>query len=163
MTVFISYRHTDFSAAWGINKKLTEAGIKTYLDKLDSESQTTDDITSVITKNILQSTHLIAVVSAQTAASWWVPFEIGEATVTERRITSFQVGISKLPEYLDKWPKMHAMEHIDWFIQAYNNEHRAVAGSRVFVNESLEKAFVRNSNKPDDFHRTLKNRISRGF
>ncbi|WP_336220666.1 TIR domain-containing protein [Citrobacter amalonaticus] len=163
MTVFISYRHTDFSAAWGINKKLNDAGIKTYLDKLDAESQTTDDITTVITKNILQSTHLIAVVSAQTAASWWVPFEIGEATVTERRITSFQVGISKLPEYLDKWPKMITLEHIDLFIQEYKNEYRTVSGSRFSVNESHENTFIRNSNNANDFHRALKSKISRGF
>lgn len=163
MTVFISYRHTDFSTAWEVNKKLNGAGIKTYLDKLDAESQTTEDITSVITRNILQSTHLIAVVSAQTAASWWVPFEIGEATVTQRRITSFQIGFSKLPEYLDKWPKMMTMKHVDLFIEEYQSEHRTISASRYSINESSENAFVRNIKNADDFHRALKNKISRGF
>ena len=100
MTVFISYRHTDRAQAMAINKRLTEEGISTYLDVLDVESQSTDDITSVITRRISESTHLIAVVSSQTAQSWWVPFEIGEATITYRRICSYRTTVSELPDLL---------------------------------------------------------------
>ena len=45
MPVFISYRHTDRAHAMAINSRLIQANIKTYLDVLDPESQTTDDIT----------------------------------------------------------------------------------------------------------------------
>lgn len=73
---------------------------------MDVESQPTDDITSVITRRIAESTHLIAVVSGKTAQSWWVPFEIGEATNSNRRVCSYKTSVSELPEYLDKWPQM---------------------------------------------------------
>lgn len=102
MPVFISYRHTDRVQAMAINARLKQANIKTYLDVLDAESQTTDDITGVITRNITDCTHLLAVVSEKTAQSWWVPFEIGEATISNRRICSYQIGPSALPLYLDK-------------------------------------------------------------
>jgi hypothetical protein len=46
-----------------INSRLMQANIRTYLDVLDPESQTTDDITGVITRNISECTHLLAVVS----------------------------------------------------------------------------------------------------
>jgi hypothetical protein len=45
MPVFISYRHSDRSHAIAISTRLKQANIKTYLDVLDPESQTTDDIT----------------------------------------------------------------------------------------------------------------------
>ena len=106
MPVFISYRHMDRAHAININTRLIQANIKTYLDVLDAESQTTDDITGVITRNISECTHLLAVVSEKTALSWWVPFEIGEATITNRRICSFKTGPTELPLYLDKWPKL---------------------------------------------------------
>ncbi|PTT60867.1 molecular chaperone Tir, partial [Pseudomonas sp. HMWF007] len=86
MPVFISYRHTDRDQAIEINSRLKKANINTYLDVLDAESQSTEDITAVITRNITQCTHLLAVVSERTALSWWVPFEIGEATISNRRI-----------------------------------------------------------------------------
>ncbi|MGI2897368.1 toll/interleukin-1 receptor domain-containing protein, partial [Vibrio alginolyticus] len=75
MTVFISYRHSDRNVAFGINEYLQRSGIPTYMDVLDPESQSTENITEVITKNIAKSTHLIAVISQETAQSWWVPFE----------------------------------------------------------------------------------------
>lgn len=57
MPVFISYRHTDRVQAMAINARLKLANIKTYLDVLDTESQQTDDITAVITRNITECTH----------------------------------------------------------------------------------------------------------
>ena len=54
MPVFISYRHMDRAYAMAINSRLIGANIKTYLDVLDLESQTTDDITGVITSNITE-------------------------------------------------------------------------------------------------------------
>ncbi|EOF5041501.1 toll/interleukin-1 receptor domain-containing protein [Providencia rettgeri] len=158
MSVFISYRHTDISIALKIDQKLKNAGIVTYLDKLDVESQTTDDITSVITKKISQSSHLIAIVSAQTASSWWVPFEIGEATILERRIASYQTGYNKLPEYLDKWPKMETMQHLELFINAYRNDtHHITLTERTGI-ESRGGLFG-NSAGAEQFHKDLKGKI----
>lgn len=161
MPVFISYRHTDRVQAMAINARLKQANIKTYLDVLDAESQTTDDITGVITRNITDCTHLLAVVSEKTAQSWWVPFEIGEATISNRRICSYQAGPSALPLYLDKWPKLSGDTDINFFIDAYREE---VLTKRSIGLESISES-VRGTYKgnADLFHDQLKNRIRRGF
>jgi hypothetical protein len=161
MPVFISYRHTDREQAMIINNRLVRANIKTYLDVLDTESQQTDDITAVITRNITECTHLLAVVSRETAQSWWVPFEIGEATISNRRICSYQIGQSDLPLYLDKWPKLSGDADINFFIDAYREE---TLSSRSMGLESFSEA-IRSVYKRDAdvFHDKLKNRIRRGF
>jgi hypothetical protein len=161
MPVFISYRHTDRLQAMAINARLSQANIKTYIDVLDSESQTTDDITGVITRRITECTHLLAVVSEQTARSWWVPFEIGEATISNRRICSFKTGSSELPLYLDKWPKLTSDNDINFFIDAYREEvttkRSAILDS---VNESIRSVYKQNA---ELFHSQLKNRVRRGY
>jgi hypothetical protein len=163
MPVFISYRHMDRAHAIHINTRLIQANIKTYLDVLDAESQTTDDITGVITRNISECTHLLAVVSENTALSWWVPFEIGEATITNRRICSFKTGPTELPLYLDKWPKLSSERDIEFFIDAYRNEltvKRSMSLESVTGSESVRSV---NKSNADRFHSDLKTRINRGF
>ncbi|MFJ2540057.1 toll/interleukin-1 receptor domain-containing protein [Pseudomonas sp. NPDC087614] len=161
MPVFISYRHMDRAHAIAINTRLMQANIKTYLDVLDPESQTTEDITGVITRNITECTHLLAVVSEKTALSWWVPFEIGEATISNRRICSFKTGPTELPLYLDKWPKLSTESDLNFFIDAYREE---VSTKRSIMldssNESFSGTYKRNA---EIFHEQLKNRIRRGF
>lgn len=161
MPVFISYRHMDRAHAIAINSRLIQANIKTYLDVLDPESQTTDDITGVITRNITECTHLLAVVSEKTALSWWVPFEIGEATISNRRICSFKTGPAELPLYLDKWPKLSTASDLNFFIDAYREE---VSNKRSMslesISESVKGTYKRNA---EIFHEQLKNRIRRGF
>ncbi|MFJ2466800.1 toll/interleukin-1 receptor domain-containing protein [Pseudomonas sp. NPDC087615] len=161
MPVFISYRHMDRAHAIAINTRLMQANIKTYLDVLDPESQTTEDITGVITRNITECTHLLAVVSEKTALSWWVPFEIGEATISNRRICSYKTGPTELPLYLDKWPKLSTASDLNFFIDAYREE---VSTKRSIVldssNESFSGTYKRNA---EIFHEQLKNRIRRGF
>ncbi|MGE8152304.1 toll/interleukin-1 receptor domain-containing protein [Pseudomonas vancouverensis] len=163
MPVFISYRHMDRAHAIHINTRLMQANIRTYLDVLDPESQTTEDITGVITRNISECTHLLAVVSERTAQSWWVPFEIGEATITHRRICSFKTGPTELPLYLDKWPKLSSDRDIEFFIDAYRNE---VTHKRSMSLESIngsESARSYNRSNADHFHADLKARVLRGF
>ena len=161
MPVFISYRHMDRAYAMAINSRLIGANIKTYLDVLDLQSQTTDDITGVITRNITECTHLLAVVSEKTALSWWVPFEIGEATISNRRICSFKTGPAELPLYLDKWPKLSSDKDLDFFIDAYREE---VTNKRSVMldsmSESMKGTYKRNA---EQFHDQLKGRIRRGF
>lgn len=159
MTVFISYRHTDRDKALAINEKLKRENIPTYLDVLDPESQTTDDITSIITRNIVRCTHLIAVISSATTLSWWVPFEIGEATITERRIASYKTGYGELPEYLKKWPQMTSDAHLDLFIKTYNGD-RTIAMEGL-INQRYSKET--NKNNAENFHSDLRNKIMRGY
>ena len=90
-----------------------------------------------------------------------MPFEIGEATISNRRICSFRTGPAKLPEYLDKWPKLSTASDLNFFIDAYREE---VSSKRSMTldssNESFSGTYKRNA---DLFHEQLKNRIRRGF
>lgn len=161
MPVFISYRHADVQLATNIYQRLTTSGISAYLDRLDSVSQSTDDITQVITQRIKECTHLIAVVSETTSLSWWVPFEIGEATITERRIATFQARHTSLPEYLEKWPIMTRDSHLELFIRAYREE--GVSTRRVILDNSADVYGRRQQNTADRFHASLKSNIKRSF
>ncbi|MEZ8050808.1 MULTISPECIES: toll/interleukin-1 receptor domain-containing protein [Vibrio] len=158
MTVFISYRHTDRGTALEIDRHLRSSGIETYLDVLDTESQTSVNITEVITRNIARSTHMIAVISQDTASSWWVPFEIGEATISATRISSYRTGYSALPEYLKMWPQMARMSHLSLFIEEYRRE-KTVALNRRGVFDSATTG----KDAAENFHKSLKGRITRGY
>ena len=162
MPVFISYRHMDRAHAMQINSRLMQANIKTYLDVLDPESQTTDDITEVITRNISECTHLLAVVSERTALSWWVPFEIGEATISNRRICSFRTGPTELPLYLDKWPKLSSAKDLDFFSEAYKTEVNLKRSASLESITGSESTRSYNKTNAARFHTDLKNRIRRG-
>jgi hypothetical protein len=160
MPIFISYRHTDRIAASNINDRLKAEGIKTYLDVLDPESQSSDDIAALITRRIPECSHLLAVVSEETAKSWWVPFEIGEATIISRRICSYQIGYTTLPQYLSKWPILKNNRELDMFSQEYKQELKALGGISL---EHLVESSVTGRNQADIFHSQLKNRILRGI
>ncbi|MFT6449550.1 MAG: hypothetical protein ACJAW8_001916 [Oleispira sp.] len=154
MSVFISYRRSDLNLAKDIKARLDQHGIASYLDVLDGESQQTDDITKVITKRVNECTHLIAIVTHITAQSWWVPFEIGEATITNKRICSFRAGNSSLPEYLDKWPQMTALSDMHTFIKNYKK------GELTAGLEHRNRSYVLNSvsakANAEEFHATMK-------
>lgn len=174
MSVFISYRHTDRNTAFAIAQKLSINNISYYLDIIDDESKSTDDITEVITKNIKKSTHLIAVISIHTAGSWWVPFEIGEATIANRRICSYATRgnssnlslmsyrhITKLlPEYLQKWPVLVSSADLEAFIKQYkiDNITFGIEESRSHQFDSISSNDLTKAGA-DSFHKNLKNQL----
>jgi len=159
MPVFISYTSADRSTALMIDAALKRNSISTYLDVLDAESNSTDNITEVITKNIVSCSHMIALVSDRTKSSWWVPFEIGEATISDRRIASFKVGDSTLPEYLSKWPIMTKDRHLQDFIRFYHGDTTTPSS----IDEAKRsRQFSYNTKSPQLFHDNLKRSI-RGY
>ena len=70
MPVFISHRSSDNTVAMEIHRHLSVFGIKCYVDELDKVLQTTNDIASIIQQRLGECTHLLAVVSTHTQASW---------------------------------------------------------------------------------------------
>lgn len=59
----------------------------------------------------------MAVVSAATKESWWVPWEIGVATVRRYPLATFRAGDCVLPEYLRKRPYLLSEADIDTFVR----------------------------------------------
>ncbi|HHP0304194.1 toll/interleukin-1 receptor domain-containing protein [Acinetobacter baumannii] len=169
MPVFISYRSKDREVALTIVQKLRANNIEFYLDVIDEESVNTNNITEVITKNIQRCTHLMAIISPNTQGSWWVPFEIGEATVINRRICSFAYNTtgltltrstmhiykSFLPEYLHKWPVLLHERDLQNFIFQYkkDNEKHALYDS---IDTDSTTFSTLSKHGADEFHKNLK-------
>lgn len=154
MPVFISHKSTDNAIAKMVRDYLAKADIKCYLDDLDPSLKTTDDITKAILDHLATCTHLLAVVSASTVQSWWVPFEIGAGTVKESRIATFQVGTADLPSYLTKWPIMKSTAQLVHFVQLYKGDREIVFQSR---GEYMAKSAAVQT--AADFHAKLKSAI----
>lgn len=150
MPVFISHKSVDKPAALEIASYLRVRGVQSYVDVLDPQLQSTDDITSVIVTRVRQCTHLMAVTSANTVSSWWVPFEIGVATDQDRRISTYALEATNLPDYLKKWPVLKTKAHLDQFIDLYQRD-KVVAFS--------ESTAARTVTSADNFHQSLKSRI----
>lgn len=169
MPVFISYRSKDRIMALAVAQKLRGYSIEFYLDVIDEESINASDITDVITKNIKRCSHLMAIISPNTQGSWWVPFEIGEATATNRRICSFAYNTngyaltkatmysyaSFLPEYLQKWPILLNEQDIENFIFQYkkDKENYAIFDS---INKDSTSFGTLSKYGADEFHKNLK-------
>ncbi|MGH8379612.1 molecular chaperone Tir [Pseudomonas sp.] len=160
MPVVISYRHQERLDAYIINERLKLEGIATHLDLFDGGAgQTADDICGLVCSNISSCTHLITVLSQENADPWWVPFQLGAMTLSNRRIAMFQCADSALPDYLDKWPIMSSRKHIDLFVLAYHDEQMF---KRSIANEGAG-ADATNRLNAGLFHADLKAKIRRGF
>jgi hypothetical protein len=149
MPVFISHRAADDALARRVWLYLTDRQIPCYIDDLDREAKTTDDITELILRRLGMTTHLIAVVTQNTAGSWWVPFEIGVATESAKRIASYTRLRSLLPEYLLKWPALESDSDLAIFAREYHRD-RPIIEKRASAGRPAQRVDA------DSFHRSLK-------
>ncbi|MBD1551808.1 toll/interleukin-1 receptor domain-containing protein [Pseudomonas typographi] len=163
MSVFISYRHTDRSQALAVQERLRHQGIDTRLDVMDEPARSTGDIARLITGRIREATHLLAVVSQPIGQAWWVPFGIGEAAITDTRITTLQVGLAKLPEYLDQWPLLRTYSDLSAFIYEYHKDRQAALLDSIGLQRCVFREGVGHScgalRTAEDFHRALRQRL----
>ncbi|BBO74633.1 hypothetical protein DSCW_20500 [Desulfosarcina widdelii] len=148
MPVFISHRSIDTERALTVHQYLTNRGVKCYIDKLDDALQSTDDITNVILKRISQCSHMMAVASEYTQGSWWVPFELGVATESDRRISSYKATNVNLPQYLSKWPILSSQYDLNKFIENYKRDNSVAFSESRATYQDIKSA--------DQFHRRLK-------
>lgn len=161
MTVFIGYRHSDRLQAQRIKRQLHKAGIEAHLDVMDFDSLSTLHVIEVLTQHISRCTHLLLMVSGVSAKSWWVPFEIGQATVGAQPVCCFQMGEQELPPYLQHWPTLTRLSQLEFFIEAY---HRSQAGNPRALGGGHEAERAQNpAEATEDFHKRLKARIFRGY
>jgi hypothetical protein len=147
MPVFISHRTADDALATRVYTYLVSRRISCYLDNIDQEAKTTGDITELILRRLDQTTHLMAVVTSNTAGSWWVPFEIGVATAEAKRIASYTQNRLLLPEYLQKWPALQSDPDLAAYVTEYQRDRMAMDSTKSVV-------FSRSS--AESFHRSLK-------
>ena len=107
--VFISHKSSDLQACIRIAERLRDIHrLKVYLDALDLLVSSDDPNLEKYLRNIIRNSHsLLAAVSEQTRASWWVPFEIATA-LENSKLVGTQLLLPnnqiKLPTYLRNWP-----------------------------------------------------------
>jgi hypothetical protein len=116
--VFISHKKEDEEQAGAIAKYFTANGLPFYLDVIDIQlGKSGPDLADYIRAQLDKCTQLLAVISAQTQASWWVPWEIGVATEKERFLASFVSDSAPIPEFLQKWPYLRTRRDLDIYIK----------------------------------------------
>lgn len=106
--VFISHKSSDIDAAQKVAEYLMDNDIDVYLDKLDTGLQKAtrendaQGIVDSINRALMCSTDILVLVSNQTQASWWVPYEVGYARKGNKEIASaLLVGnVDGFPDYL---------------------------------------------------------------
>jgi len=150
MTVFISHKQGDTALAKACSLWLMTSGVPFYLDVLDESIGDAADITNHLLRKIEQCSHLIAVVTKHTQESWWVPFEIGAASVLDKRICSVVRGSVDQPDFLSKWPRLDAGIQNDWkeFSTRYFEDTNLLGSALDSVQSRVRTA--------DRFHRSLK-------
>ena len=124
--------------------------IACFLDHFDPETRPTDFISTLLLRKVAECSHLLAFVTDQTAASWWLPFEIGVACQSKRRICTFSAGKAPLPSFLSAWPVMKTGQHIDDFAEAY---HKDKTGRPIVEKYKPDAKLYTHS---DEFHDALK-------
>lgn len=158
MPVFISHRTADDAKATSIAYRLRVIhNINCYVDDLDPLTRTTKKITDLILSRIASCTHILALVTDNTIGSWWVPFEVGVARQSERRISSYDSSSKPLPEYLDEWPVLRGDSAVDKFAASYHQD--ASKAKSLLESFSGKQAGFRPVSSPDEFHRSLKSAL----
>jgi hypothetical protein len=136
--VFISHQQSDSARATLIAKRLRSLHqIESYLDVIDPAiAKSGEALTEYVRLQLGRCTQLLAVVSAATKASWWVPWEIGVATEKDFPLATFG-GDTTLPEYLHKWPVLKSDRDLDSYAAASKAAERQFASKRVLVEAAV--------------------------
>ncbi len=151
MTVFISYQRVDEAKARSIGDQLEALGVSTYIDVMAPLLASAQGVTKTILNRLRSCTHLMAVVSANTVRSWWVPFEIGITTERDRRITSYRRDTVPLPEFRRIWPVLDYDRELVDFARRYFQDSAHGEKSLRFQ-ESVQKSIA----SAAQFHSALK-------
>jgi hypothetical protein len=115
--VFVSHKNEDSEQAAAVSAFLRNRGLMVYLDVIDSQLEKGGpDLADYIREQLERCTQLLAVISRQTRASWWVPWEIGVATEKERFLASYVSDGSTVPEYLAKWPYLRTKSDLEMYV-----------------------------------------------
>lgn len=126
--VFVSHHQSDTTEAGQVAYRLRfHHNIEVYLDVIDVQMQGKgEELAEYLRKVMSGCTHLLAVVSSRTAASWWVPWEIGVACEQEHPLATYSSTRAAIPEYLRKWPYLSTMLELDAFAEVAKASARRV-------------------------------------
>lgn len=150
MRVFISHKQEDEIPAKYIYERLSDLGVKAYLDLLEGDLFLDgEELTNHIKENLNSCTDILVVMSERTKESWWVPFEIGMAAQKDFPIVSYLINNVDLPDYLEYWPTLRRTTDL----QKYVNAKQSVLNESYSGNKGL---FNANYSETKEFYKKLK-------
>lgn len=118
--IFISHQKHDSSNARMIADYLLNAGIDVYFDEYDTSIDRDNPISVVnaIKRGILNSTHLLCLLSRHALNSKWIPWEIGYGYDRTKVIglTLDELSHAVLPEYLQIVEVLRGTSTLNQFI-----------------------------------------------
>ena len=104
--IFISHKREDSEMAESVGNILKNMDIDIWLDtielKLPPPSTPAEHmaLTESIEAGIVNSTHLLALISQKTETSWWVPYEVSAARARKKELAFLcHKDVKSLPSY----------------------------------------------------------------
>ena len=126
LDTFISHKGNDTWLAEMVGDTLHGERVTAYLDKWDPEVDGDSPGLEIHIREVIRETpSIVAVVTANTPLSWWVPFEIGVARETNSQIATFlwinewSTETVLLPSYLRKWPILASWQELRVWAQGF--------------------------------------------
>lgn len=129
--IFLSHRSLDKDMVRKIGKYINKVGIDIYLDESDIGLQiatnNNDDraITDCIQKGLKTSTHVLCLLSNETASSWWVPYEVGYGEMGDKEIASLKLKklTYHVPSYLKIRELINNIEELNKYLIKISNAY----------------------------------------
>lgn len=151
--MFISHqRHDSVLAATVAARLRTAHAIDCYVDVIDpycgGEVETLADH---IREEMAKCTQLLAIVSASTSSSQWVPWEIGVATEKSFPLATYSGANHIPPEFLRKWPYLRSEADLDEYARISKRTARSLIEKQLRYDTSYAR---RSSTK--DFYTELR-------
>ena len=136
-TLFVSHRRADVDAALEVSKLAHQRGFHVWLDVLDPRLAAPRGpassllIACVIEMALLNSTHLVAVMSRKTNGSQWVPYEFGRVKARQLVAANASSWLLEdmlqrpLPDYLLLCPVHPTLGHVQLWLKASLAQQRS--------------------------------------
>ena len=159
--VFISHKDVDEPLAEKVAQRVRKNRMGVYLDSVDPALERDGPgLADYLLERMNECEQLIAVVSAATSSSWWVPWEIGVGSEKGFRMASFSERLVELPTYLEKWPSLHSLNDVDVYCKySTATEERVSVEARVNLSEAARMRTQKRH--AGEFHRSLKAALAR--
>jgi len=159
--VFVSHKREDSEVAGRLARQIDgHLNCKAYLDLLDGQlAMNGDDLGEYFRRVISDCSHLMAVISERTAASWWAPFPIRIVTEQQYPLSTFTSPSASLPDYLRKWPYLLSVADVEKYLQIAVNVGNSVLRKSILTEDMRTASFSDRASYARSFHATLKREL----
>lgn len=149
--IFLSHISVDKPAVRRIADYITQYGdIDIYLDVNDDDLQLAANrgdaaaVTEFVERGISNCTHMLCLVSANTARSWWVPYELGYGKKSEKPLATLKLkDVMDLPAYLEISEVIRGTQSLNYYLTSVKR-----GLSKGAPTNSLTESLVRHSASP---------------